>query len=160
MTSIVTLIQARTGSSRFPAKILKPVLSQTMLYRMMERVRQSQWAGQIVIATTDLPEDRIIEKICEQNEWECFRGDELDLLTRHYQAAKKYKADIVLYNTEGIHWLPRYNDIASLVYAANSSDVDTVFIAGKCVMKHRELLTIDEEKLRSEIQKAETYFKA
>lgn len=74
--------------------------------------------------------------------------------------APGYKADIVLYNTEGIHWLPRYNDIASLVYAANSSDVDTVFIAGKCVMKHRELLTIDEEKLRSEIHKAETYFKA
>lgn len=96
MTNIVTIIQARTGSSRFPAKVLKPVLSQTMLYRMVERVRQSQCAGQIVIATTDLPEDRVIEKICEQQAWECFRGDELDLLSRHYRAAKKYKADIVL----------------------------------------------------------------
>lgn len=73
--------------------------------------------------------------------------------------APGYRADIVLYNTNGMHWLPRYNDIASLVYAANSSDADTVFIAGKCVMKNRELLTIDEEKLKSKLHDAASYFK-
>lgn len=61
------------------------------------------------------------------------------------------RADIVLYNTTGMHWMPRYNDVASLVYAANSSDADTVVVAGKVLMKHRELLTIDEERLRAEI---------
>lgn len=68
------------------------------------------------------------------------------------------RADIVLYNTTGMHWMPRYNDVASLVYAANSSDADTVVVAGKVLMKHRELLTIDEERLRAEIAKIQNVF--
>lgn len=68
------------------------------------------------------------------------------------------RADIVLYNTTGMHWMPRYNDVASLVYAANSSDADTVVVAGKVLMKHRELLTIDEERLRAEITKIHSVF--
>ncbi|MDY3982594.1 MAG: amidohydrolase [Veillonellaceae bacterium] len=71
---------------------------------------------------------------------------------------KGYRADIVLYDVSGMHWMPRYNDLASLVYAANSSDADTVFVAGKCLMKHRELLTIDEEQLRFEMEKAQKVF--
>lgn len=69
-----------------------------------------------------------------------------------------FRADIVLYDVSGAHWLPRYNDVASLVYAANSSDANTVIVAGKILMKDRSLLTIDEEKLRSEIIKAQEYF--
>lgn len=96
MTKVVTIIQARTGSTRFPGKVLKPILSQTVLYRMVERVMQSELRGEVIIATTDLPEDRIIEKICHINNWNCFRGDSLDLLSRHYRAARKWNADVVL----------------------------------------------------------------
>jgi len=49
--------------------------------------------------------------------------------------------------------------VAALVYSANSSDANTVIVAGKVLMKNKELLTIDEEKLRSEIGKAQEYFK-
>lgn len=96
MHKVVTIIQARTGSTRFPAKVLKPVLSQTMLYRMVERVKMAENVGDVVIATTDLPEDRIIEKLCECNGWNCFRGDPLDLLSRHYRAGRKWNADVVI----------------------------------------------------------------
>lgn len=65
--------------------------------------------------------------------------------------APGYRADIVLYDVSGLHWAPRYNDVASLVYAALSADCHTVVINGQIVMKNKELLTIDEEKLRDEI---------
>ena len=65
----------------------------------------------------------------------------------------------MLYDVSGMHWMPRYNDVAALVYSANSSDANTVIVAGKVLMKNKELLTIDEEKLRSEIGKAQEYFK-
>ena len=71
-----------------------------------------------------------------------------------------YRADIVLYDTSGLHWQPRYNDVASLVYAANASDATTVVVGGKVVMKDKELLTIDEEKLRHEIKTAQAIFQA
>ena len=72
--------------------------------------------------------------------------------------ANGYRADIVLYDVSGMHWMPRYNDLAALVYSANSSDVNTTIVGGKVLMKDKELLTIDEEKLRAEITKAQAYF--
>ena len=72
--------------------------------------------------------------------------------------ANGYRADIVLYDVSGMHWMPRYNDLAALVYSANSSDVNTTIVGGKVLMKDKELLTIDEEKLRAEITKAQEYF--
>ncbi|MDU6913578.1 MAG: amidohydrolase [Veillonella sp.] len=56
---------------------------------------------------------------------------------------KGYRADIVLYDVSGMHWMPRYNDLAALVYSANSSDVNTTIVGGKVLMKDKELLTID-----------------
>lgn len=67
-------------------------------------------------------------------------------------------ADIVLYDITGIHWVPRYNDISSFVYAANSSDADTVIVNGKILMQNKELLTIDEEKLRHEINRIQKVY--
>ena len=65
-----------------------------------------------------------------------------------------YRADIVLYDVSGMHWMPRFNDVASMVYSANASDADTVIVAGKVLMKNKELLTIDEEKLRADMKVA------
>ncbi len=69
-----------------------------------------------------------------------------------------YRADIVLYNTKGLHWMPRYNDVAALVYSANAADVETVIINGKVVLKNRELLTIDEEELLYNIKRIGEFF--
>ena len=64
-----------------------------------------------------------------------------------------------MYDVSSMHWMPRYNDVAALVYSANSSDANTTIVGGKVLMKDKELLTIDEEKLHSEIGKAQEYFK-
>ncbi len=54
------------------------------------------------------------------------------------------KADIILINVDKPHFYPHHNFVAHLVYSAQASDVDTVIIDGKVVMKDRELLTLDE----------------
>jgi 5-methylthioadenosine/S-adenosylhomocysteine deaminase len=43
------------------------------------------------------------------------------------------------------HMVPVYNVTSHLVYAAHSSDVRTVIIDGRVVMRDRELLTLDED---------------
>ena len=60
------------------------------------------------------------------------------------------KADIVLYDMHKPWWYPRNNRVSLLIYAANSSDVDTVLINGKILMKRGEMLTIDTEKVYAE----------
>lgn len=94
--NIVTVIQARTGSSRLPNKILLPLSNLPLLYRMYERVEASKLKGTIVIATTLDKSDDKVEELCKEFKLNCYRGHPTDLLDRHYQAAKLYNADTVV----------------------------------------------------------------
>ncbi len=96
MKKIVTVIQARTGSTRLPGKVTKEVLGKPLLMRMIERVQASVLKGSLVIATTTDKEDDPIEDICADNRILCYRGSTLDLLDRHYQAGKWLEAGAVV----------------------------------------------------------------
>lgn len=61
------------------------------------------------------------------------------------------RADIILINLAQLHSTPRPTDITSaIVYSAQSSDVQTVIIDGRVVMRERELLTINEQEIIEE----------
>jgi len=93
--NIVTIIQARTTSTRLPGKVLLPIVGKPMLYRMYERVKFSTLIDQIVVATSTSIDDDPIDELCSMVGIECFRGSLTDLLDRHYQAGIKYKADAI-----------------------------------------------------------------
>lgn len=59
-------------------------------------------------------------------------------------------ADIVLWDMHKPYWYPRHNKLSLLVYAANSSDADTVIVAGKIVLQNGRLTIFDEEKIYAE----------
>jgi len=61
------------------------------------------------------------------------------------------KADIILIDLNRPHLTPMYNPYSHLVYAVNGSDVKTVFIHGKMLMKDRKLLTLDEEEIMQRV---------
>lgn len=61
-------------------------------------------------------------------------------------------ADFIAINIDQSHFFPRTDLVSHLVYAANGRDVEHVWVAGKQLVKHRQLLTMDEEKIRSEAQ--------
>lgn len=61
------------------------------------------------------------------------------------------KADLVLLDLDAPSLAPLGDPVSALAYAANGSEVDTVIIDGKIVLRHRELTTIDEERARFEI---------
>ncbi len=92
--NIITIIQARRGSSRLPDKVLLPLVGKPLLVRMVERVFAAKKAGTIIVATTTSPEDDIIEEICGQEKFNCFRGHPTDLLDRHYQAVLSQATEI------------------------------------------------------------------
>ena len=93
---IVTIVQARMGSSRLPGKVLLPLAEQPLLVRMVERVQRARLAGTVVVATTTAAADDDVATCCAAYNLPCFRGDALDLLDRHYQAARHFGADVVL----------------------------------------------------------------
>jgi 5-methylthioadenosine/S-adenosylhomocysteine deaminase len=55
------------------------------------------------------------------------------------------KADIIIIGLNKPHLTPLYNEYSHLAYTVGGSDVDTVFINGKIVMRDRKLLTLDEQ---------------
>lgn len=93
---IVGIIQARMGSARLPGKILKKVNGVALLGYQVGRVRKSRLLDKIVVATSVLDKDDVVEEFCKKNNIECFRGSEDDVLSRYYECAQKYNADIVV----------------------------------------------------------------
>ncbi len=93
---IVTIIQARTGSSRLPDKIFMPLAGKPLLLRMIQRVQNSKLADNIVVATTTEETDDKIEELCIFKNINFYRGHSTDLLDRHFQAALEYNADAVV----------------------------------------------------------------
>lgn len=93
---ILTVIQARLGSSRLPGKVLRPLGRGSVLSEMVRRVRASRHAGQVVVATTTDPQDDALVAHCEAHNLSVFRGHPTDLLDRHYQAMKAFRAEAVV----------------------------------------------------------------
>ncbi len=61
------------------------------------------------------------------------------------------KADLVLLDLDAPSLTPLNNPVAALAYSANGSEVTDVIIDGREVLRNRELLTIDEARVRHEI---------
>lgn len=59
-----------------------------------------------------------------------------------------YLADIIAINLDQPHLYPTGNLVNTLVESVSGADVKHAIVHGKLLMKNRELLTIDEEKLR------------
>jgi 5-methylthioadenosine/S-adenosylhomocysteine deaminase len=62
------------------------------------------------------------------------------------------KADLILLNLQQLHCLPQPDLVATIVYSAQTSDVETVLIDGQIVMRDRTLLTLDEAAVRTQAQ--------
>jgi len=84
------------GSSRLPGKVMLPLADKPLILRMYDRVSFSKYAGKIIIAITEDQDDDELFKLCKQNNIEVYRGNSLDLLDRHFQAAKLFNADVVV----------------------------------------------------------------
>ncbi|MEK6805423.1 MAG: TRZ/ATZ family hydrolase [Pseudomonadota bacterium] len=58
--------------------------------------------------------------------------------------AKGKSADFIALDLGDVSTQPVYNVISQLVYAANRAQVTHSFVAGRCLMRERKLLTLDE----------------
>ncbi len=94
--NIVTIIQARMGSSRLPGKVLLPLNDRTVLSHVVQRCKLIPLSNMLVVATTTSPLDDIIEDECNKLDVICHRGSEDDVLSRYYDAATRFKADVIV----------------------------------------------------------------
>lgn len=86
----IIVIQARTGSERFPNKIFKNIGDLTILDQITKITKTIDNVQDIFIATTTLEEDNLIEDFCNVNSINCFRGDVENVYSRYSTIAKDY----------------------------------------------------------------------
>lgn len=78
----------------------------------------------------------------------------LDMENRLGVIREGAQADIIFIDLNSTSLFPNNNIISSLCYSANGSEVDSVMVDGSFIMKNREFLTIDKEKVMAQLQKA------
>ena len=93
---IIAITQARVGSSRLPAKILKKFNNKTFLEIHLERVLKSKYINKLIVATTSLESEKPIIQICEKLGISFYKGSEDDVLDRFYKAIEFEDVDYVV----------------------------------------------------------------
>ena len=93
---IVAIVQARTGSTRLPNKILEDISGKPLLEHVLDRVQLSRLIDRIIIATTTEEKDHVILEMGQSWGIDNYTGSEEDVLDRFYQAAKIYGAETVV----------------------------------------------------------------
>jgi len=84
------------GSTRLPGKVLMGVNGRTLLAYQLDRISKSKKLNKVVIATSTLEKDDVIEAFCKDYGVDCYRGSENDVMSRYYECAKKYNPDTVV----------------------------------------------------------------
>ena len=96
MKKVSVLIQARTGSSRLPGKVLEKIENEPMIWHVINRVKQIKSVDQIILITTEEKEDQYLLKIADNEGIIGFTGSTNDVLDRHFQCALNFDADPII----------------------------------------------------------------
>lgn len=64
-----------------------------------------------------------------------------------------YLADLTIFSLKSSNFTPKNNLINALVYSATAEDVKDVLCDGKFVMRNRELVNLDEERIKFEVNR-------
>jgi spore coat polysaccharide biosynthesis protein SpsF len=94
------IIQARIGSSRLPGKILAPLAGKPLLWHVVRRLEMAAvWIDrpwQLMVATTDQPEDDLTFQWCASEGLPVFRGSAEDVLDRYLAASADLADDAIV----------------------------------------------------------------
>lgn len=78
------------GSTRLPGKILRVIHTKTLLDHILFRLTHLASDAAVVIATSDRPNDDVVEQFCWEHGVACYRGSEGNVLDRYYQCARHH----------------------------------------------------------------------
>jgi glutamate-1-semialdehyde 2,1-aminomutase len=93
---IAAIVQARMNSTRLPGKVLKHILNKPLIELLLTRLSQSSKLDEIIVATSEDPQNDKLQSIIESLGYRCTRGSEKDVLNRFYETAKKIHADVIV----------------------------------------------------------------
>ena len=104
-----------------------------LLKFQVDRIKLSKKIDKIIIATSKLPIDDEIKLFCNSYGIECYRGSEVDVLDRYFEAAKFFNANLIvritadcpLIDPKVIDRLVKLHESSMADYSSNTVPPDT-----------------------------------
>lgn len=90
------LITARLKSSRLPMKLLLDVFGKRLVERVIERSKLVIGIDEIVLCTSQNPQDKPLADVALENKIHYFLGDEMDVVKRLSDAATFFGLDYII----------------------------------------------------------------
>ncbi|WP_432407111.1 cytidylyltransferase domain-containing protein [Wukongibacter sp. M2B1] len=141
----IAIIQARMSSSRLPGKVLLPLKDDnTVLDFTFNRIKKSKLVDDVIVATSTDSSDDEIQIHCRDKNYKVERGSLEDVLSRYYDTAKKYKADVIIRVTADCPLVDPYlNDDLIKFFLDNQLDYAGVKQGGLALGIATEIFTFD-----------------
>ncbi len=92
----IAIIQARTGSTRLPGKVMYPLNGRPALDHVVNRTAHADSVDHVVVATSTEPTDDVIEQYAPNFGANVIRGSESNVLSRFEKAVEVYDPDVIL----------------------------------------------------------------
>lgn len=87
---MTVILQARMSSQRLPGKVLAQVNNKPLLEYTIERLKQSIYISEIIVATSTEKSDDPVAQYCLSNKIEVFRGDLENVAARFKAIIERY----------------------------------------------------------------------
>lgn len=92
----IAIVQARMGSTRFPNKVMRPIVGVPIIELLLNRLSRSKRIGQIILATSTDPRNQPLVDHVRKLGYEVIQGSENDVLDRYYESAKPHHPNTVV----------------------------------------------------------------
>ena len=102
------VIQARMRSTRLPGKVLSEFCGKPMLKFQIDLLRKNNLGIDIIVATSTNEENGKIEELCVDNNVQCIRENENNVIQRFYRSAQLFSLKHIIRLT-GDNPLPNLN---------------------------------------------------
>ncbi len=94
--NITAIVQARMGSTRLPGKVMKEINGKPLIEYLLMRLNKSKLLDKIILATGLSKENDNLANFVQKKGFDVFRGEDEDVLSRYFEAAKNYNTEIVV----------------------------------------------------------------
>jgi spore coat polysaccharide biosynthesis protein SpsF len=119
------ILSIREKSTRYPGKVLKQMLGQTVTEHLIDRMKMAGNHDHLVIGTSDDPRDRVFADMAGKKEVDIYYGDREDKLLRYHQVCDHFSLDgVVIVDGDDILCFPEImNETISKLEQGNADAV-------------------------------------
>lgn len=155
---VVAVVQARLGSTRFPAKVLADLGGRSVLEWVIRATSAARLVDEVVVATTtQSPDDAIVAEAARLGV-ACVRGSEDDVLSRYVLALDSHPCDAVVRITSDCPLLdPELIDIVVAAWRAQPHRDYVSTVVHRTLPHGLDVEIVRAEALRTVMAQADSY---